>query len=219
MDVRKLAFLLLFAILVFVGSQISFSKVIGAQNASFTLYQFFGPLPAAFLGLLPGVGAVFLAGLAMLVVGGAVSLFAIARLFTMPAAAYYFGSRWEDKKALLIPIACMLAFLLHPIGILSWFITLFWLIPVALRFFPDNALFRSIGATFTAHAVGTTAFIYLFPTTPEFWLALIPIILFERTVFSIGIFASYIATNTLLAKLPSRLTFNVVSIDRKCVIA
>jgi hypothetical protein len=51
---KGLLFLFIFSILVFVGDRINFSKLIGAENQFFTLFQFFGPVAGAFLG--PVVG-------------------------------------------------------------------------------------------------------------------------------------------------------------------
>ena len=59
-------------------------------------------------------------------------------------------------------------------------------------------ILNSLGATFTAHAVGTIIFLYMFGLTPAIWMALIPVVFTERGVFTIGIWASCLALNTVL---------------------
>jgi len=43
--------------------------------------------------------------------------------------------------------------------------------------------------------------LYAFGLTPQIWLALIPVVFIERGVFTIGIWASFLAMNTVLDKL------------------
>jgi len=76
-----------------------------------------------------------------------------------------------------------------------------WLIPFVATFFKKRLILNSLGATFTAHAVGSTIFLYTFGLTPQIWLALIPVVFIERGVFTVGIWASFMAFNTVLDKL------------------
>ena len=90
---KKIAFVLLFTALVLAGSQINFSRLVGADNQFFTLFQFFGPIPGAFLGPFVGAFAVLAAQLANIAVfGKTVSLIDALRLLPMVFAAIYFGS-------------------------------------------------------------------------------------------------------------------------------
>jgi hypothetical protein len=58
-----------------------------------------------------------------------------------------------------------------------------------------------LGATFTAHAVGSVIFLYTFGLTPAIWMSLIPIVFVERGIFTLGIWISCLAFNTVLDKM------------------
>ena len=66
--------------------------------------------------------------------------------------------------------------------------------------YAETLIGRSLGATFTAHAVGGVLWIYTIPMTPEIYIALLPIVIVERTLFATGIAASYVAVNAILDK-------------------
>ena len=117
----------------------------------------------------------------------------------MVLAAVYFGSK--SKKTAIVPLLCIVLFWLHPVGHQAWIYPLYWLVPVIGLFWArDNLLMRSLGTTFTAHAVGSTAFLYVYGMTPEFWLALIPVVFVERVLFALGISVSFVAANTVIHK-------------------
>jgi len=204
LSVRGLAFLALFALLAFVGLKIDMFSIQGTGGKAFTLFEFFGPMAGGFLGL-AGVAAVGIAKITAAIAGGtAFTLIDLVKLTPMMFAAYYFwrnGSRGlADKLGIAIPALAMLAFWLHPIGQQAWFYALYWTIPIAAKFIPDRILWRSFGATFTAHAVGSVLFLYTIPTDPMLWIGLIPVVAVERTIFALGITASYLVfTNVLNA--------------------
>jgi len=205
---------LLFVALVFVFSQVELSKVWGTEGQTFTLYEFLGPLPMAFLGPVFGAVAIIFARSADLLINGAeFTVFDIARIFTMVFAAWYFVNYKKNYAMLAIPAIAMAMFFLHPVGSQVWYYSLYWLIPVAAFFLRENLWLRSLGASFTAHAVGSVAFLYTFTTSPELWLMLIPIVAIERILFATGIAASYISFNNLLNRYFSR--DKTISIDKK----
>ena len=200
---KKILFILAFSLLVLIGSQINFSPLVGAENQFFTLFQFFGPTAGAFLGPVVGASSVLLAELAnFLFVGKEFSIINLFRLTPMVLAAIYFGSKTLREKRIVsaVPLIAMVAFWLHPVGQEAWFYALYWLIPIVATLKP-NLLSRSLGATFTAHAVGSVAFLYAVPTTPALWISLIPIVAMERGLFALGIATSYVVFNTVMAKL------------------
>ncbi len=219
---KKILFLLVFSALVLAGSQINFSPLLGIENQSFTLFQMVGPIAGASLGPIVGAASVLLAESVNFVYAGkAVSLINLLRLTPMLFAAYYFGRHGTAKLKDLstaVPIVCMALFMLHPVGAQVWFYSLYWVIPVAAKFFPNRLFLKSLGATFTAHAVGSTLFLYSIPTAPQLWLALIPVVAVERTAFALGISGMYIAVNTLLSKLSSKLSSKVLNIDKRYVL-
>jgi hypothetical protein len=194
-SVRGLAFLALFAVLAFIGLNTGVFALQGVTGKSFTLFELFGPVAGGFLGI-AGVAAVFLAKAAAFVLSGApFSFWDVAKLTPMMFAAYYFwkngAKAFSDRLGLLVPALAMLAFWLNPVGQQAWIYALYWTIPIIVKFLPDRLLLRSYGATFTAHAVGSVLFLYTVPTVPALWIALIPIVALERTVFALGITATY----------------------------
>jgi len=83
-------------------------------------------------------------------------------------------------------------FLIHPIGAAASAYTLFWLIPIAFYYISHkNIFFESLGSTYTAHAVGSVIWLYTVDMTPTAWLALIPLVFIERTLFAIGMTAAH----------------------------
>lgn len=202
--IRGIVFLVIFAALAYIALQIPVFALMGVTGKSFTMFEFFGPVAGAFIGL-QGVIAV---GLAKIVnaalTGSAFGIWDIAKLTPMMFAAYYFyknGARGvSDKFGIIVPALAMIAFWLNPIGQQAWAYALYWLIPIAAKFLPDRLVLRSLGSTFTAHAVGSVLFLYTIPTAPALWLALIPVVAIERGAFALGISASHIAfTNVMNA--------------------
>ena len=255
-------FLIIFAVLVFIGDRINFSRLIGAENQFFTLFQFFGPVAGAFLGPIVGVLSVLIAEVASkLYTHASWDLVTVLRLTPMLFAAWYFGTK-KDKISYLVPVLAIVAFIAHPVGRQVWYFSLFWTIPFALKIVPEkysrysvtciiavmgaimfslNPALRtiapiagfaavlalsfrfsgisskSLGATFTAHAVGGAMWNYIVPMTPAMWMALIPVVIFERIVFASGITVSFAAFNTLLDKLDIKAKSEYINIDKKYV--
>lgn len=219
---KGLLFLLIFSILVFVGDRINFSRLMGAENQFFTLFQFFGPVAGAFLGPVVGVLSVLIAEVASKIyTNSAFDLITVLRLLPMLFAAWYFGTR-KDKIGILVPAAAIILFIAHPVGRQVWFFSLFWTIPIIIKLLPkkysERVFLKSLGATFTAHAVGGAMWNYIVPMTPAAWIALIPIVIFERLMFAGGITVSYIGINTLLDKIDIKAKLEYLNIDKRYVL-
>ncbi len=217
---KKVLTVLFFTIIVLIGSQINFSQIMGSSAQYFTFFQFFGAIPGLLLGPLFGGVSVFVAELLKTIVfGKSFDLISVLRLFPMVFATIYFGSKKFNASA-LISIACMVLFITHPVGQQAWVYSLYWLIPIGAMIFSKRLFFKSLGATFTAHAIGSTIWLYTFQTTPSFWLMLIPIVAVERLLFASGISVSYLVFNTVLSKLEDKLPFEIDSkyvLSRKMV--
>lgn len=224
MNIRKLfskkgiIFLLLFATLVFIGKKINFSPLVGAENQFFTLFQFFGPIAGGFLGPVIGALAVLIAQTGnFLFTGTEINLINLVRLTPMVFAAYYFGTK-KRNLSVIVPLIAIAAFVLHPIGRQVWFFSLYWTIPIIIKLLPakySNSLpLKSLGATFTAHSVGGAAWIYTVPMTAGQWIALIPIVAYERLLFAAGIGISYVVFNAVLDKVLDKLKIDVKDILR-----
>lgn len=222
MTTKGLLFLLIFSVLVFIGDRINFSKLVGAENQFFTLFQFFGPVAGAFLGPVVGVLSVLIAEVASKVYTNATfDLVTVLRLLPMLFAAWYFGTR-RDKLSFLIPVAAIVLFIAHPVGRQVWFFSLFWTIPIIIKLLPkkygERAFLKSFGATFTAHAVGGAMWNYIVPMTPAAWIALIPIVIFERLIFASGITISYVGLNTLLDRINVKTKSEYIDVDKRYVL-
>jgi len=198
MDKRLVLFLVIFAALGLAAYQLKFSTILGVPSQSFTFFQFVGPVGGQILSPVLGVMSVALVEAGNFLLGGQpFDLTALIRLFPMMFAAFYFGTK--RKHVVAVPIIAMLLFWAHPEGGQAWYYALYWLIPVAaFLFFKDNLLARSLGATFTAHCVGSVAFLYAFNIPAATWVTLIPIVAFERFSFALGIAASCVAISTAL---------------------
>lgn len=212
---KRLIFLAAFTAIALIAYQINFSAVVGADNKSFTFFQFLGPIAAQIFTPLFGVVSVLVVEFSNFFVrGAALDWLAVVRFFPMVFAAIYFGTK--SKKIALIPVMCMGLFWMHPIGAQAWFYPLFWLIPIVGVYKLKNNLFvRSLGTTFTAHAVGATAFLYAFQIPAGVWAALVPITFMERVLFAIGIAFSFVVANTLV----HRANIKVLNADPRYVLS
>ncbi|MBS3063466.1 MAG: hypothetical protein J4203_06370 [Candidatus Diapherotrites archaeon] len=225
MDWRKiftpqgLLFTVLFLAMVMASNQLNFSSLLGKPNQFFTFFQFIGPLAGGFLGPIAGALLVFAAQLVdAFLHGKALDLSTIGWLLPMVFASIYFGSR-RNSSSRIISFAAILLFLLHPVGRTAWFYSLYWFIPVLCWLFRKHLFARSLGATFTAHAIGGALWVWTVPMTTEQWMALIPIVAYERLLFAAGISVSYIALNTLLSKAASLLPYDLVEVNPKYVLS
>jgi hypothetical protein len=180
----------------FLALQIPVSKIIGAKQ-SFTFFDFFAPTTGMFLNCFPGAVSVLIVKMFDLVfIKKSFDLISLLRLLPLPLAAFYFGSKSKLKS--LIALLSIFLFVIHPIGRSAWLYSLYWLIPVIASFFPRRLFLKSLGSTFTAHAMGSTIFLYTVGLTPQVWLSLIPVTFMERVGFSLGIYASYFIFNFTL---------------------
>lgn len=206
---RNLLFIVIFSLLGFGALQVPFTRLAGSR-VSFTLFDFFGPVAAGFIGTIPGIAAVFLMQFFNFLFHGAkiVDAGTIIRFFPMLFAALYFGRK--GKLNIIIPLLAILVFNLHPIGRLVWYYSLYWLIPIGCHFFRDRSLFaRSLGATFTAHAVGGALWIWVFNLPKAVWISLIPVVVIERILFAVGIAVMYLVVNNLLSLLVEKKNLNL----------
>ncbi len=231
MQKSKFIFLTIFIICGFIALQIPVNELAGSK-VKFTLFDLFAPISGAFLGLGIGVVGVVLMQIVNLVLHGFsgvqtdsfLKLVATVRFVPMIFGVWYFVLRRSQGKTLrqtrlilLVPALSIVAFNLHPIGRQVWFYSLFWLIPLLVWPFRERFLIlRSLGATFTAHAIGGAIWIWAFNLPATVWISLIPVVIMERAIFALGISASYILMNNILAALSFRkLLPRGISFDKK----
>lgn len=197
---KRLMVTVLLALAGFAALQIPFSYLIGGETSRFSLFDLVAPSLGAFAGSLVGaVTVVVIKTVDVVAHNGTFDTTTIIRLFPLAAAALYFGLRRYRWTLAVIPAAAIILFNLHPEGRQAWYYSLYWLIPIASLFARDSLFFKSLGATFTAHAIGGVAFIYAFNLPATVWIALIPIVFIERMLFTAGGTLTYLAVNSLLS--------------------
>lgn len=185
---------------------IPISQIIATANQNFTLFDLTAPTMGAFIGSLWGAATVIIVKLIHgLATHQTFDTISIIRLFPLAMAALYFGARRSKFIVALIPLTCMILFIAHPEGRQAWYYSLYWLIPVAAVFSKRSLVLNSLGATFTAHAIGGVTFLYALNLSAEVWIALIPIVFIERMIFTAGTAISYVALNSLINWLHVRL--------------
>jgi len=202
MTKKKIYFLISFIILGLIALQIPLTGIIGSKQ-SFTLFDYMGPTTGMFLGPLFGGISVFVVKFYNILIGGQeFTWLSVLRFLPMIMAAVYLGAK--SKKQAIIPLICMILFIVHPQGRGAWFYALYWLIPVVSIFKKQRLFANALGATFTAHAIGSVIFLYAFNLPSAVWISLIPIVAVERGLFALGIWVSYPAFNTLLNKIQNK---------------
>lgn len=213
---KNVLFIAIFVILGFIALQIPVAQVVGSK-VKFTIYDAFAPVAGSFIGSIPGVIAVFLIQFFNFLVHGAQieDVGTIIRFFPMLFAVLYFSKK--GKINLIVPALAIAVFIAHPIGRTVWYFPIFWLIPIAAHFFRDQFLLaRALGATFTAHAVGSALWIWVFALPTQAWNSLIPVVIAERLLFAFGISGSFILVNNLLGLLEKKHLLDVgFYIDQK----
>lgn len=194
---NKILFIFIFTILGLTTLQIPFTTVLGS-GTKFTLFDFLAPTAGAFLGTVPGIISVLLMQVINIALHGFnnVGFASLIRLFPVLFGVFYFSKKRSVN--LLIPILAIVAFNLHPIGRSAWQYSLFWLIPIAAHFWRKDLFIRSLGATFTAHAVGGALWVWAFGLSKTMWLSLIPQTAIERTLMATGISFSFVVLTNVL---------------------
>lgn len=195
---RNILFIAIFALVGFIALQIPVAQVWGSK-VKFTVYDAFAPIAGAFIGSIPGVIAVFLMQFFNFLAHGAhiEDAGTITRFLPTLFAALYFAKK--GKFNLVVPAIAIVAFVVHPIGRTVWYFSLFWTIPIVAYFFRDKFLLaQALGSTFTAHAVGSALWIWVFSLPAPVWNSLIPVVAMERILFTLGIATSFVLVNNLL---------------------
>lgn len=215
---NKIIFLVVFAVLGFMALQIPVNALAGSK-VKFTLFDLFAPISGAFLGTPLGIVSVLATQIInLLVQGTAFDKGVIVRLFPTLFAVWVFARR--DRLSLVIPILAIASFNLNPVGRSVWYYSLFWLIPLAVWKFREKSLLaRSAASTFSAHAVGGAIWIWAFSLPAAVWKGLIPVVILERSIFTLGIAATYILmTNVFGYLFAKKLLPNSLSLEKKFLI-
>ena len=159
-------------------------SLIGAKTLFFSASYIVGPVIGALLGTGIFMGILGLRRMThYMVFGTAFAGLKSLYLPTMAASIY-----WNNTHAwirCIVPLACMAAFVAHPVGLQSFMYAAYWFIPVLLYVLkPQGIFFTALGATYVQHAVGSVIWLYTVPTVPALWNGLIPVVFFERLLYA-----------------------------------
>ncbi|MFH1291816.1 MAG: hypothetical protein ABIH87_01295 [bacterium] len=212
---KKVLFVAIFAVIGFVAMQFKFTEIVGS-SLRFSLFDFYGPIVAGFIGSVWGLATVVI----MQIINWAWHGFAmdagtIIRFFPMLLAVLYFAKK--SKWILVVPVIAMISFWIHPEGRQAWYYALYWLIPIIMYFWHDKFIFaRALGTTFTAHSVGGMLWVWIFNLKASVWIGLIPITFMERCLMAVGIIITYIAFNYILSLVGKKIKLpNFVKLNEK----
>lgn len=213
-EAKRVALLILFVAVGIAADQLKFSALIGNMGQSLTFFDIFSPVAMLTIGLWDGGIAIIIAKLLSVVVAGKpLELMVVLRLLPPLAAGAFFWVYTQQNRTGIfarivgigVPALMMLAFILHPaiFGTPAMLYSLWWLIPIGACVWKNNSVLRAYGTTFTQHAVGSVIFLYTIPAlqNPAVWLALIPVVAFERAVLGGGIFIVAGGVEAVLARL------------------
>lgn len=201
----RIIFSVISAFLFLYLTKVKFGPILGTKM-KFSLSVFFGPTLAKILGIGFGTLSIIFTHIIGLIAG-------IYKIKTESAfvflpiifAGIYFSRIFKnDKKLIIIPLVCILLFILNPIGRTVWFYSGFWLIPIVISLFKEKidkvlkfSLFKtygySLGAAFVDHAIGSVVYLYLFQIPANFWVEAIPMTMIERLMIAAGIELCYFA--------------------------
>ncbi len=165
------------------------SPIIGSRCSFFSLTDALTPLA--------GLGGLWIAALVACTRSGMSMWFLQiplkALVYHMPG--FFASAAWAYPNFLLrvaLPIGCMLAFGLHPIGMHAIPYTFYWLIPVAIYLSGRKTIFlQALATTFIAHAVGSVIWLYVKELPVMVWWSLIPVVAAERLLNALLITAAY----------------------------
>ena len=199
-------FFILSVLLVFSSLGLRLSFTWGSQSYFFSLLAIFLPMVGVLFKTKKSVGVVavyfFMRAVALRV--GVPFTFGLPSLCS---AANWSSHEREAKYAkvqrfllnIILPLVCMIIFMVHPIGRVAWMYSFYWFIPVGLYFLKKQSVFTtSLQSSFIAHAVGSIFWLFFMPMSPECWVALIPIVAVERLLFALAGVAVYRAIKRVM---------------------
>jgi hypothetical protein len=162
---------------------IPFNLIVGSTNLSFSWASVLTPVLVGQLGLLW-----------ILVSLISTKLFFSASIFWILASrvplvmSCLAFSRRHWATSVVLPMCCMLLFVMHPTGVQAFWYALYWIIPIVCYRF-DHVISRALTATFVAHALGSVIWLYTGDIHAAIWMALIPVVFCERMLMVVGMLA------------------------------
>lgn len=114
------------------------------------------------------------------------SMMVLIHKMPLLCAARAFQKR-EMWLSVFLPVICMIAFMIHPVGAQAWPYALYWVLPIFFLWLQDTPWTRALQASFIAHAVGSIIWLYFGAISAQVWLSLIAIVWIERLIIAMGI--------------------------------
>ena len=188
----RFVFMLLFGLLAIkLASFFKCSFIFGASRAMFSGTTAAVPIVGLFGGGIVSIAIFAFSFLLRYALFGVSSLHVLA--FYVPGlfASLYFAYS-HILIRLVVPIVCMILFIVHPVGGRAFLYSFYWLIPIGIYFIRSKNIFlNALASTFVAHAVGSVIWLYTVPMSVYAWYALIPVVLIERLAISSAIVIMY----------------------------
>lgn len=185
------------AILAKLSALFKISFVVGSYTAFFSLSNCLVPLVGAYTNL----SSVISFGLLGMIIRYAIGSLAFFKIAAFHVPGIFAGLAWITayrSVQLFVPAFCMVLFIAHPVGGAAWMYTLYWLIPMAIYFSNRQSIFaQALASTLVAHAVGATIWLYADPLHPAVWLGLIPVVVYERLLFALGMTVAHMVLSRL----------------------
>ncbi len=194
--VSSFAFWMCMSIGIIALSSIDITPLFGVSQKSLTLGSLLMPLAGSLAFWFAPAVAVLRTLCAFATTGSYLALFLYIPGFCGALA-------WRSTNLLMhiiVPLSCMIAFILHPQGHDAWVYTLYWLIPIALFFVRTPSLFkRALAATFITHAVGSVLWLYMYAIPTHVWHSLLFVVPVERLLFALALVSVYNTAHVVLS--------------------
>lgn len=167
------------------------SFILGSKAAFFSFNQALAPSIGFFASPVVALSVYLLRACSALLFLGISPLSALVYHIPSFCAALYLSSTSKSWK-IVLPLICMITFVMHPVGSQASVYALYWLIPITIALVPTRSIYlQALGSTFTAHAVGSVLWLFTHNLTAYQWQALIGIVWAERLLFAGCITACY----------------------------
>ncbi|HXW85836.1 MAG TPA: hypothetical protein VEK38_00690 [Candidatus Bathyarchaeia archaeon] len=168
------------------------SAVIGSGKFCFSLIHAFIPL----IGIFAGLGTTLFYMITKMVLHyGIFDMFSCAWLAFCGFASLCASLYWTHPTIMtrcMMPLLCIILFVLHPVGGAAWLYSCYWLIPIAIYWTEKKSVFLDcIATTFIQHAVGSVLMVYGGSLSAAVWLSLIPFVICERLLLAFAMMGMY----------------------------
>lgn len=183
MKIKSYVILLVSCCVAAIFNYIPFSLIIGSSFSFFSFSNGVMPL----LGVFGGSYGVILCVICKFLIKPS-HVFSVVLVHKLPGICttlYWVLNRFFTH--VIIPLMMVCLFLIHPVGSHAFLYPLLWFIPIICYWCEMKTFFfQALSATFLGHAVGSVAWLYMFPAmSPYVWHSIIPIAFIERVFFAL----------------------------------